>query len=215
MSELGKLNKKDIRTTGVKNADELKQRYLLGHDYKEEIEASEKKVMASLEEKTEGLKELAFEQAPLSVSKGGTGTTSFPSDSFLLGNGTSSIQTKTADEVVTLLGVNKEPVLLWQNASVSSSFSGQTLNIDVSAYTFLLVIFTGDASLADSFGSVVVPVGVTGDLFNSATTIGHRKIRTSDTTKIVFTDGEFLSSYHGSYEKSNNKSVPYRIYGIA
>ena len=214
VSELGKLNKKDIRTTGVKNADELKQRYLLGHDYKEEIEASGKKLMASLEEKTEGLKELAFEQAPLSVSKGGTGATSFPSDSFLLGNGTSSLQTKTADEVAELLGVNKEPVLLWQNASVKSTFSGQTLNIDVSAYSFLLVIFTGYARWAEAFDSVVVPVGMTGDLFNTDTTIGHRKIRTSDTTKIVFTDGEYLSSYNGSYTPSNNMCVPYRIYGI-
>ena len=150
----------------------------------------------------------------IDVAQGGTGATSFPSDSFLLGNGTSSLQTKTADEVAELLGVNKEPVLLWQNASVKSTFSGQTLNIDVSAYSFLLVIFTGYARWAEAFDSVVVPVGMTGDLFNTDTTIGHRKIRTSDTTKIVFTDGEYLSSYNGSYTVSNNMCVPYRIYGI-
>ena len=110
--------------------------------------------------------------------------------------------------------MQKKPVLLWSNASLKSAFAGQTLNIDVSAYSFLLVIYTGYANWADSFDSIVVPVGMPGDMFNSDTTLGHRKIITSDTTKIVFTDGEYLSSYYGNYAKSNNMSIPSKIYGI-
>ena len=217
MSELGKLNKKDIRTTGVKNADELKQRYLLGHDYKEEIETSEKKIMASLEEKTEGLKELAFEQAPLSVSKGGTGATSFPSDSFLLGNGTSAFQAKTADEVVTLLGAVKKPVLLWENASPTSAFSNQSLDLENNQnYSFFLVELKSKAGKLYSHLSLM-PNRVGYDEYLLAldrdSWFGYRHAAVTN-TGLVFYNGGYVYLGELNESSNNNYGIPTNIWGV-
>ncbi len=217
MSELGKLNKKDIRTTGVKNADELKQRYLLGHDYKEEIETSEKKIMASLEEKTEGLKELAFEQAPLSVSKGGTGATSFPSNSFLLGNGTSALQAKTADEVVTLLGAVEKPVLLWENASPTSSFAEQTVSLNLSAYDFFLVAVLAASNNSNTSYNIGAKSPLNYSDGNSCLAAesydmhAYRRAKFYDDRIEFYSANKFSSSNAGG---DNSKAIPYKIWGF-
>lgn len=153
----------------------------------------------------------------LPVSKGGTGATSFPSDSFLLGNGTSAFQAKTADEVVTLLGAVKKPVLLWENASPTSSFAEQTVSLNLSAYDFFLVAVLAASNNSNTSYNIGAksPLnysdGNTCLAAESYDMHAYRRAKFYD-DRIEFYGANKFSSTNASGD--NSKAIPYKIWGF-
>ena len=105
-----------------------------------------------------------------------------------------------------------EMELLWENASPTSDFAAQTVNINFSGYTHYFVEF----ALSNSYSTVIVPSAITpinklamglyvwGDL----STVAHRRV-----TAITSTSITFAVAYYNK-EINNNALIPTAIYGI-
>ena len=154
---------------------------------------------------------------PLPVAGGGTGAASFPSDSFLLGNGTSAFQAKTADEVVTFLGAVKKPVLLWENASPTSAFSNQSLDLENNQnYSFFLVELKSKAGKLYSHLSLM-PNRVGYDEYLLAldrdSWFGYRHAAVTN-TGLVFYNGGYVYLGELNESSNNNYGIPTNIWGV-
>lgn len=153
----------------------------------------------------------------IEVAQGGTGAASFPSDSFLLGNGTSAFQAKTADEVVTLLGAVKKPVLLWENASPTSAFSNQSLDLENNQnYSFFLVELKSKAGKLYSHLSLM-PNRVGYDEYLLAldrdSWFGYRHVAVTN-TGLVFYNGGYVYLGELNESSNNNYGIPTNIWGV-
>lgn len=154
---------------------------------------------------------------PLPITGGGTGATSFLSDSFLLGNGTSAFQAKTADEVVTLLGAVEKPVLLWENASPTSSFAEQTVSLNLSAYDFFLVAVLAASNNSNTSYNIGAKSPLNYSDGNSCLAAesydmhAYRRAKFYDDRIEFYSANKFSSSNAGG---DNSKAIPYKIWGF-
>ena len=112
--------------------------------------------------------------------------------------------------------------LLWTNSKPTSDFAAQTLAIDVSDYDFIAVEHKVYSSLDQrriDYGAVGSQFGLIhpasgGGYFSSASNqAGIRGCDTSTPTQVTFGNA-FNSTAGGQFGTSNNRCVPYRIYGI-
>ena len=115
------------------------------------------------------------------------------------------------------VGVDME--LLWTNSSPTSSFSPQTVPLDLSDYKLVLVYFKRTSS-TDKFGSSLCHVGMASNgscppQGADATTMTTR-CYSVNSNGIAFENGVY-SNHSGANTSSyvdNNGCIPYKIYGI-
>ena len=107
--------------------------------------------------------------------------------------------------------VDGQKVLLWTNASPSSSFASQTVSVNLSSYSLVLIEFRMVAS-EDVRVSSVTEKGTSGRAF---TMHNDRKTRTYavTTSGIAFNDG-YSGGLNATCSVDNSAMTPYRIYGI-
>ena len=102
--------------------------------------------------------------------------------------------------------------LLWQNASPTSSFANQTVNLDLSNYDSLEIEFKTYAS-SNAFHVSRHRIGVESVLTTatggSATICSVMRIFTANASGITFSD-----YFDWNYGKNNTVCVPTKIYGI-
>lgn len=103
--------------------------------------------------------------------------------------------------------------LIWENASPTSEFAGQTLNIDLSAYKIIYITLVGNkASPNESYTMFIVDknkghmaIGWYGAKYS------ERAIRISNST-IVFGDAKYVANSTSTTD--NGYLVPFKIYGV-
>lgn len=101
--------------------------------------------------------------------------------------------------------------LLWENASPTSSFSAQTISLDLSEYRLIFVVCKGDT------GDTNYPTALAE--FNTLTQIGtfngYTRFRTftATATGVQFGGGYKQTSYSND-SSDNSATIPYKIYGI-
>lgn len=120
-----------------------------------------------------------------------------------------------ADGTISASGSSFSIDLLWTNASPTSSFTAQSLNVDTTGYEYFLVIFRAyaandaEASLKysivvedknDTYACIMSPV--------STTTVHRRTVTITDST-IAFSDGKYPNS-----QTDNNFLIPFEVYGM-
>lgn len=158
---------------------------------------------------------------PLPVKGGGTGAISFPEDSFLLGSGTSALQTKTADEALTLIGAQKKPVLLWENASPNSSFANQTVSVPtISAYTYIAVFYKINETSTAGVMMAVVKYATNAEFYVQGSLRNddynphfYTRPVTLYSDSVTFGKG-YLDTTEGYHIQRNTVAIPVYIYGI-
>lgn len=112
--------------------------------------------------------------------------------------------------------------LLWTNATPTASFSAQTISLDLSGYTMVMisVFIANSTALASSNSPKVNLFGRIGDTIGMEPAPYNSTFRRRDAT--IFASGVSFSDgrYYNSYNDGNNGAVqnvqviPYQIYGI-
>lgn len=137
-----------------------------------------------------------------------------------------SVNGMTGDVIVSG-GGGFSPTLLWTNASPTAAFADQTLPLDLTDYSWIIVeygtnfYFNTNVSLFP-VPSLTPPAGYTtyNSLFGlnasgSGVVISERKCQIS-TSGITFLSGTTLDTYAASSQSTNNQVCrPLRIWGIA
>lgn len=117
--------------------------------------------------------------------------------------------------------------LLWENASPLSGFAGQTINLDLSDYDDVLVLFTYNAEVMTVGGDrITTPknkIGILRFFANGGGTVEteysymfacFRKFYSTD-TGVVFENAYWWNgTMTGTPTQSTTHCIPYRIYGI-
>lgn len=141
-----------------------------------------------------------LKKEPASISDGGTGAT-------------------TAAAALTALGATSIK-LLWTNASPSSSFAAQSVNVNLSGCTFALVVYRNSTS-SSAYTSDIVRVGNAKRvyIFASPATAGtylwlNTRNVTLTTTKATFEAGTEKRAIDTAYNDDNTLCIPYQIYGF-
>lgn len=107
------------------------------------------------------------------------------------------------------VGLNMD--LLWTNSTPTSSFSAQTISLDLSEYRLIFVVCKGDT------GGTNYPTALAD--FNTLTQIGtfngYTRFRafTATATGVQFGGGYKQTSYSND-SSDNSATIPYKIYGI-
>lgn len=204
-----KIDKRDILSTSIRNVEELKRRYNL-----------EKETEINLSNY------LSSDILPLEVGKGGTGIQAFTKGSYLVGNGSSSLTEKTTEEVANDIeeyltfdtsDLAKKPTLLWSNESPTSNFAAQTLELDLSGYSHVLIENSVTSGSSNTYirRTELFQKGFTATMFNAShfTWMCSRRATVSD-TGIVFTTGKY--GYVGESGQGDGAQycIPTKIYGV-
>ena len=111
------------------------------------------------------------------------------------------------------LYLHLEMDLLWENASHTSTFAAQTIQLDLSGYSLILVFFKRSTT-DNSYGSNINKIGIgslctCGASSTNLTSTLSRKY-TSSSSGITFTTG--FNSNGGN--ANDDYMIPYQIYGI-
>ena len=103
--------------------------------------------------------------------------------------------------------------LLWENASPTSAFAAQTVSVDLTNYSFVLV---GVKSKSDDNGKsyAILKKGDSSQLLLTATLKIYWRVTNVQNNGIDFYDGTYLNTYGSNTITDNNYMIPYRIYGI-
>lgn len=114
--------------------------------------------------------------------------------------------------------------LLWENASPASAFSAQTIQLDLSNYTFIIICFiwyNGEATpnintrFIQTFEIGASSIGFRADIGDSGTNdywISSRPIEITNSS-ITFSDCRQVEK-GSTYTTLNTVNVPYKIYGL-
>lgn len=143
----------------------------------------------------------------LPVSKGGTGA---PTPAAARAN----------------LGINGSPTLLWTNDSPLSSFAAQTVQLDLSAYSFVIIEFAEGPYTAGVLAqmapvpTVTPPTGYAAYNKLFGITQSGAECRfccrtfTVSASGIEFSSGQYVDTYGGTNTTNNNMCKPWRIWGV-
>ena len=118
--------------------------------------------------------------------------------------------------------------LIWENSNVDTTFTGQTISLDLSPYKLIIIFTAGLNKRAHSTGEnqynswvTFVPHSGEPNVFNlmsalwaggSGLYIANRGTTVTETS-ITFANATYGAS-SGSTNTNNDACVPYRIYGI-
>ena len=103
--------------------------------------------------------------------------------------------------------------LLWENASLNSSFAAQTITLDLSKYTLLLISYR---DLGGGYvGNIFIPVNDSECGYYTATRGGflYRNANASQNS-LQFHDGAIAVSINGSWSQNNEVMIPGFVYGV-
>ena len=103
--------------------------------------------------------------------------------------------------------------LLWTNASPTSAFSPQTVNIDLSEYSMVYVTGSWTATDTNTWFGLLIKVGNSGIFSAIGTSKIYRGFHVS-TSGINFEKGQFATSGGSSMTDNNLYAVPRQIYGV-
>ncbi len=103
--------------------------------------------------------------------------------------------------------------LLWTNPSPTSSFSAQTVALDLSSYDDVEIEMVGDTTNANTTQNFKLRVGIGGLLDISANNIWWRYVTPSG-TGVEFGAGYKTTTYGSGATLTNTQMVPLKIYGI-
>lgn len=104
--------------------------------------------------------------------------------------------------------------ILWTNPNPTSSFSAQTINIDLSNYAFIFIVSMTLGSREQKITSGLFPV-IAGTLYMLSSTTGGQtpmhveRMFTVNNTSIAFNGG-----MEGGVSSNNNYMIPNTIYGV-
>lgn len=104
--------------------------------------------------------------------------------------------------------------LLWENASIASSFSEQTISLDLTGYDMIYVVFRHHKS-----SDVEIEAScLVGSRTRGLSVVGWAYVRdfTVSTSGVVFKNSIAYQTYGdaNSQYTNNDTLVPYKIYGI-
>lgn len=157
------------------------------------------------------------------ISTGGTGATTVAGARNALGLGNTSGalpianggtgKTTALGALLALGGIQIKKI--WTNASPTSSFAAQTVNIsDLQNYSMIMVRGRYSGGAYDSFtGFYKTTVGTIGAITIAGASIANRNF-TIKSNAIQFDVGEIRLSYGGDASTNNVVAIPVEIYGI-
>jgi hypothetical protein len=104
--------------------------------------------------------------------------------------------------------------LLWENASPSSAFAGQTVNLNLKGYAFVIIECLNFNS-SNPTNNCIVEVGKTSDI-SAVTGVGKVRLRNVEVTTsgATFGGGQIIDIAVTQLTNDNNIQVPIKIYGI-
>ena len=102
---------------------------------------------------------------------------------------------------------------LWQNASPTSTFTAQTISLDLSGYTDILVQYYVVKKDANGIRSLIVPVGDYGSMGVSSSINRARTFQVL-TTGVKFEAGYYWGVYNSGSSVDNTWLTPHRIFGV-
>lgn len=143
------------------------------------------------------------------LTSGGTGKNTLTSGSYLAGNGNEAVQEKTPAQVLEDIGAMGKPVLLWQNANISSSFSPQMISLNLSSYTYVIVCANEYWAEDRAMATLLVKIkdGNTGGMIT-----GYEKNYRYFSVSV---NGAYFAEGHNSAGTENNSyTIPTQIWGI-
>lgn len=145
------------------------------------------------------------------------GTDILGSGNISITSGVSSVNTKTGTVVLDAddVGAMYEWDLLWTNASPSSSFSAQTISLDLTNYSMVLILYydfyDGSGGLLSTIGIIDSPILDNRQQIGFGWwTTGRYGVRTFKPT----TTGIEFGACNYNNATNNSDGVPYLIYGI-
>ena len=166
----------------------------------------------------------------------GAVTLTIPTDTSDLTNSAGFVDAAGAAAVAPVQSVNgltgevvistgSSPTLLWTNYNILSSFASQTVSIDLTGYSFVIIEFAiKDVTMISYIYHVPTlppPVGYSsydtafGLYMNGSNgLIANRSLKIS-TSGIDFTVATRFDNYNNSNTSDNTKMIPSRIWGIA
>lgn len=150
------------------------------------------------------------------VARGGTGRSTLTSGSYLVGNGTSAVNMKTKDQVKEDLGIKNyaDIVLLWENASPSSSFNAQTISLNLSEYDYIEIDFklrSKDSIIVEKVAGYVGQISVGYGCSGGAWWYRRAVV---ELNSVAFEVATVASGTSSSSDSGTTTMIPYRIYGI-
>lgn len=146
-----------------------------------------------------------------SIPTGGVGVPAGgTTNQFLIKSSNVNYATQWSTVIPATIGAMAEWDLLWENASPTSSFAAQTLNISLTNYDLVLCVFRNGSE--NDNASVIIPVGVDGVLIvPHESGSGGNKYRTFSPTTSGIAIGDGKTGGTGTV---NTNNIPRLIYGI-
>lgn len=103
--------------------------------------------------------------------------------------------------------------LLWTNSSPTTSFEGQTIQVDLSDYDAVQIISTGTNNSTHRISSGIVPIGYTSQVSWYAQISYYVRTFNVSSTGVTFQDATDTAINTGSYGTNNNTAIPLYIIG--
>ena len=120
------------------------------------------------------------------------------------------------NETNTALQKKAEFTLLWENASPTSAFAAQAIDLDLSTYNSVFVQAKCENGKNSWVSPVITPVGSGGDFSAFAASGAYDAYRFFGTSasNVNFGDASFWSETDNASYKDNRFLIPMRIYGV-
>lgn len=120
---------------------------------------------------------------------------------------------KALQQLINMFGDRTKIEKVWENASPTSIFNAQTINLELYVYTHVLLQYYIVKEDANGLQSVIVPVGSYGSM-SIASSVNRLRVFQVSSTGIVFKAGNYWPVYGQGSEVDNTWLTPYRVYGI-
>ena len=103
--------------------------------------------------------------------------------------------------------------LLWTNSAPTSSFSAQTVQLDLTNYGMVAIMVEESTSYSDYLTTYYVPVGAKKyEILQSFSNLRYRYVNVTS-AGVGFEAGNKYATY-GTKSTDNSLLIPYQIYGI-
>ena len=123
-----------------------------------------------------------------------------------------SVNGQTGDVVVSGTGLTK--TLLWSNPDTSEQFTAQTVAVDLSSYSLVMIEFILYGTLMTT---VIANIPATTNSIANSAMYGQRFIGRNfavSASGVTFEDGFYVSTYDGAVNTANVYMTPVALYGI-